>query len=245
MNTLSASSLLMCWENAQAASPVGRSLSLLAAAWPEVESRHWATLPIGVRDAWLLAAHDALFGTELDTLASCPQCAEVLESRFTSHDIAVDARSALEAPPRLSCDGVELGWRLPTSEDFLEVQASAATAEEAAWRLLERCVVDARQDGTALSARELPDRVIDRLQQEMARRDPGADMRVVLDCPACGHRFERRFDIGAYLWSALDDWAHRTLAEVHTLATAYGWTEPQVLALSAARRRHYIALVQS
>ena len=34
-----------------------------------------------------------------------------------------------------------------------------------------------------------------------------------------------------------------TLAEVHALAAAYGWTEAEVLALSAARRRAYLELV--
>jgi hypothetical protein len=33
-------------------------------------------------------------------------------------------------------------------------------------------------------------------------------------------------------------------AEVHTLASAYGWSEAQILALSATRRQRYIALVQ-
>ena len=101
-----------------------------------------------------------------------------------------------------------------------------------------------RRDGGPATVAQLPHSVVDRLEQEMARRDPGADARVALECAACGHAFERRFDIGAYLWDELDDWAQRTLAEVHVLAGAYGWSEPQVLALSASRRRHYISLVQ-
>ena len=92
---------------------------------------------------------------------------------------------------------------------------------------------------------ELPAAVIDQLQQDMAARDPGADLRIALTCPACGHGFDRRFDIAGHLWDALDDWAERTLAEVHALAGAYGWSEPQVLSLSAARRQRYIAMVQA
>jgi hypothetical protein len=243
MNTLSAGALLQCWECAHAEQPIRRSLALLTVAWPDVDARQWSALPIGARDGWLLALHEALFGAELETVAPCPRCAEALESSFGIDDIVAQAPEAVDAT-RLSCDGFELEWRLPSSDDLIHVQESAATADEAAWALLERCVTDARHGESLVAPRELPERVIERLQHDMERLDPGADTRVALECPACGHRFERRFDIGAYLWSALDDWAHRTLAEVHALATAYGWSEGEVLALSAARRRYYIALVQ-
>ena len=46
--------------------------------------------------------------------------------------------------------------------------------------------------------------------------------------PSCGPR--------------LDAWARATLLDVHLLATAYGWSEPEVLALSALRRRYYLEL---
>lgn len=243
MNTLSACALLQCWEHAHAERPIRRSLALLAAAWPDVDPRQWGGLPIGTRDGWLLALHETMFGTELDTIAPCPRCGEALESRFSTRDIAAEAPGS--DAPRLSCDGIDLDWRLPSSDDLIHVQESAASADEAAWALLERCVTDARHGESTVPPRELPESVIDRLQHEMARLDPGADTRIGLDCPACSHRFERRFDIGAYLWSALDDWAHRTLSEVHALATAYGWSEGEVLALSAARRRYYIALMQA
>jgi len=47
----------------------------------------------------------------------------------------------------------------------------------------------------------------------------------------------------AYLWNEIDAWAYRTLQEVHTLAKAYGWSEEEILRLSAWRRHFYISLV--
>ena len=43
--------------------------------------------------------------------------------------------------------------------------------------------------------------------------------------------------------SALDAWAKRVLEEVHTLASAYGWAQSEILSMSAARRRRYVAMV--
>ena len=37
--------------------------------------------------------------------------------------------------------------------------------------------------------------------------------------------------------------ARRLLPEVHALASSYGWSEKEILALSPARRRSYIALL--
>jgi hypothetical protein len=247
MKALTAQTLLQAWEHLHGKHPVRRSLALLRAAWPEVEAQQWGAMPIGVCDDWLLRLHESLFGTELDTLVGCPACSEPLQLSFSTTDLRPTAvhEDTAAAPSALSCDGYELGYRLPNSNDLLEViEGGAQTPAGAVAQLLERCVLDARRDSTLIAVNELPPAVIDRLQQAMALRDPGADMRVALVCPACSHRFDRRFDIGAYLWEELDDWAQRTLAEVHTLASAYGWSEPQVLALSASRRQQYIGLAQ-
>ncbi|MGW4967776.1 hypothetical protein ACWEPL_62105, partial [Nonomuraea sp. NPDC004186] len=75
--------------------------------------------------------------------------------------------------------------------------------------------------------------------------DPLVDVELCLACPDCGLEWAESFDIVSYLWSELDGWCRRTLLEVHDLAAAYGWTEPQVLALSAWRRQCYLGLVRS
>jgi hypothetical protein len=44
------------------------------------------------------------------------------------------------------------------------------------------------------------------------------------------------------VWAEVDVRARRLLADVATLARTYGWTEPEVLALSEARRAAYLRL---
>ena len=49
-------------------------------------------------------------------------------------------------------------------------------------------------------------------------------------------------DIGSFVWHELTAWAQRAMDDVHVLARAYGWSESEVLALSAWRRQRYVEL---
>jgi hypothetical protein len=64
-----------------------------------------------------------------------------------------------------------------------------------------------------------------------------------LNCSSCGHKWEAPFDIVAFFWTEINAAAHGLLREVHALASAYGWTESEILALSPARRRCYLEMV--
>jgi hypothetical protein len=60
---------------------------------------------------------------------------------------------------------------------------------------------------------------------------------------ACGHE-TTQLDTAALLWDEITARAGALLHEVHRLASAYGWSEAQILALSPARRARYLALVE-
>ena len=57
------------------------------------------------------------------------------------------------------------------------------------------------------------------------------------------HGWQAALDVAADFWLELHAWARGMLREIHTLARAYGWREADILALSPARRRHYLQLV--
>ena len=80
-------------------------------------------------------------------------------------------------------------------------------------------------------------------EPQMAEVDPQANLQLDLSCPACGHRWQVLFDIGSFFWSELNAWAQRLLAEVHVLASAYGWREADILNLSPSRRQFYLGLI--
>jgi hypothetical protein len=66
-----------------------------------------------------------------------------------------------------------------------------------------------------------------------------------LTCPQCAHQWQAPLDIVSFLWSEVHAWAIRLLREIHELASAYGWSEAEILALSPWRRRAYLELVNA
>jgi hypothetical protein len=175
----------------------------------------------------LLCLREWFFGPRVVGRAACPACEEYLECAFDLDDIRV-------APPEP--DGNPVTYRLPDSAD-LEAIASAPDEATALRRLLERCVSDQRATQTA-GQRET-------LAHEMARRDPQACVELSFTCHVCQHPWSVAFDIASFFWSEIHAWAQRTLRDVHTLASAYGWSEQQILGLSNPRRQAYLELISA
>jgi len=252
MFAVTAQGLLRVWEAQQRAHPVQRAVQLLSEVAPPLGLDGWLHAPIGVRDGALMHLCETLFGGELHTATTCPHCGERLESRFDVRDLCDAAAAAadddgrqVEATFELAHDRWAIACHLPTSDDLLQVAAQRRDDDTAARLLMQRCILRARHGGEDVAAAVLPDDVVERLAGEMARRDPAADLRIELACPACGGASSTHFDVVSYLWSELDDWAQRTLSDIHTLACAYGWSEDEILALTPARRQLYVDMVQA
>lgn len=88
----------------------------------------------------------------------------------------------------------------------------------------------------------LPPSVQRRIAEVAEAADPAADVTLNINCPECGTATRAELDIASYLWTELDSWARDLLLDVHLLAIAYGWSEPEILALSPLRRRYYLEL---
>jgi hypothetical protein len=238
---LSAASLLDAWECAVGEQPLRRVLLLLAAAHPARSAEELARLPVGRRDALLLDLREAAFGSRLDCTVACPACGALLEFSCAVSDLRSGDAGDPATPLRVHRDGYQADFRLPTTHDLLAVEPHPERAA-AARSLLARCLDVARRDGAIVPAESLPDDLVEEIERRMASADPQADTRVELSCPGCGHRWVAAFDIVSFLWSEVSAWATRTLGEVHGLARAYGWTEGEILRLSARRRRLYLEM---
>jgi hypothetical protein len=225
--------------------PVRRGLALLAAACPETPLETLARLSLGQRDACLLALREATFGPHLTSLAKCPGCGERLELNFDVADIraAPPALLGAEVPEAethlLNVAGYEVRFRLPNSLDLTEVAGGEAGRQA----LFERCLLAVRRNGRAARVRRLPAEVISAVAARMGQADPQAEVHLALSCPACGCNWQALFDIVSFFWSEINSWAYRILHEVHTLASAYGWREADILAMSQARRQLYLEMV--
>lgn len=241
-----AETLLQVWEASCGEHPIRRALALLDAAWPRPDAGDWARAPIGHRDAWLLDLHRILFGPELATTTRCPRCQERLDIAFRAEEIGLPP-PALSAEPsafRLSAKGYDVEYRLPTSEDLLAASAQSSDPDDVAATLLDRCILNARRRGRAVAAADLPEPVVAGLAAGVQTQDPGVEIRVALVCEDCGYGWEIDFDPVLHVAAELDDWAQRLLAEVHLLASAYGWAERDIVAMSPLRRQIYLDMVR-
>ncbi|NUP17985.1 MAG: hypothetical protein HOZ81_18215 [Streptomyces sp.] len=255
-----AAELLATWETGLAEAPSGRALLLHRTARPDVDGAALPVLPVGERESDLFALRRALFGERMQVRLGCSACGEDMEFDLDAGEFARSlggrgdssagsAGSAGFAGPtgsvgsagsvvRIQQGGWDVAFRLPGVADL----TAAARAADPRTALLVRCLVSATRDGAAVGAGDLPVPVQRRIAEAVEAADPGADVTLNIACPECGAATRAELDIASYLWTELDAWARDLLLDVHLLATSYGWSEPEILALSPLRRRYYLEL---
>ncbi|MEU6657798.1 hypothetical protein [Streptomyces sp. NPDC046821] len=242
-----AGDLLATWEAGLGRDGHGRALLLHRAARPELGGDHEAllALPVGAREADLFALRRALFGERMQVRIDCDACGADMEFDLDAREFARTLRAPDESVVQLTEGGWDVAFRVPTVADLTAAarHPDAAFSAGAARRaLLARCVVSAERDGAAVAVDVLPEAVQKMIAEAVEAADPAADVTLNINCPECEAATRAELDIASYLWAELDAWARDVLLDVHLLATAYGWSEPEILALSPLRRRYYLEL---
>jgi hypothetical protein len=243
--THAAGDLLALWECAAAATPAGRGDALLGVcgAGSPLSS-------LGARNAALLNLRARLFGAAQALRCDCPRCAvavefgvncEVLSRALLPRDDATQAQL-------LQTHGHRIEFRVPDVADLREacrVNEDFSDEEQATFAdiLLQRCVIRCeRDDGSPCSPQALPAPVAEALSCRMEELEPGASVSFDVVCPECGEAWTAPMNVADVVWRELQARAERLLLDVDALARAYGWSEPQVLALSPTRRAAYLQL---
>jgi hypothetical protein len=243
MQKLSPRELLDVWERGSTQRPHERAHTILAAALHDQPEAALDDLSVGRRDSLLLDVRELTFGPTLDAVVACGRCGERLERRFGPDEV----RAQTPADGPATAEVVAGGWcvriRPPSARD-LAAAADAGGAAEARAVLLERCVVEAIEGELPRPVADLPAKVLEAIEARMAELDPQADVRLAMSCPACGERWDEALDIAAFLWSEIDAWAPRALRDVHVLASAYGWSEADILALGPRRLAAYLEMAK-
>ncbi len=235
MRTFSSSDILEMWERGRRLHPLDRGLLALSMALPS-PSGDLADWPLGRRNRALFDLHCMSFGSRLQGWTSCPGCGEKVE--FDVHaNLLMTAQGEEQKPEETFTVGGER-FRLPTSRDLAAVMA-ASDSETAAIRLLQRCRVSGPESLAWSEA------MLQEVEEKMASADPMAEIRLALRCPTCSREWDETLDIATFVWAEIEARARRLLWEVHSLASAYGWTETETLALPAARRAMYLEMVQA
>lgn len=217
--------------------PMERALLLLRAAsegQPAVEQ--WT---VGQVNARLLELRALLFGRELECLCDCPRCDAIAATRIDVQGMLSAASAPPEVPsdpPELKIGDARMAVRLPTAGDLIALgRQSQASGSQLAARLVDSA------DGDANST--APAQFADEVAALVARRDPLAYIELVVDCPACAHRWTIPFYAIDILWTEILALADQLIHEVAQLARAFGWREADILQMSAARRRRYLDLL--
>jgi hypothetical protein len=234
MYPLSGERILIAWERGQASQEPWRALIPLAVAMPEREMTELATLPLAERNAALLRLHSMTFGRRVEAFAVCAECGQQLEFAMDADDMA----RALRAPePETWLEGDhEMGMRPADSRD-LAVSMEAASEEDARGLLLVRTL--GIEDANLVRSERTD--WIDRFD----RLNASAEIRCVLPCAHCGSRAALDFDVAGFVWREIQVAARRLMAEIHRLASAYGWSEKAVVRMSAARRAAYLEMLNA
>jgi hypothetical protein len=232
MRALSSADFLDMWERGAGLHPVDRSLVVLHSALPETYE-DLADWPLGRRNQALAELRCACFGPQLEGWTACPRCGEKLEFQMDAGALAATG-SRVDGP--ITVNGQS--FRLPTSRDLARA-ARETDPHLGAVRLMEACRLG---DGEAPA---WPDQEIDKVGEQMALADPMAEIRLTLNCAACSNQWDETLDIASFLWTEIASRAKRLLREVHTIASAYGWTEREILSLSQARRSFYLEMAEA
>jgi hypothetical protein len=224
MPTLDDQLAITLWEDAAHLAPVDRAVRALAAI-EGIDPDSAADWPIDERDRALIHARCRTFGRQADFYVVCPSCGEALETRF---DLEQLLSLRPEEAPVMHVSGAEHALRAPTSREVAEAARSGDDT-----LLARACVAGIRDDEVGPE----PASVEASLEQAF----PLLNVSVGFTCSACDTAFSRRFDAPSYLWTDIERLAQTLIGEVHRLASAYGWSERDILSMGRRRRAAYLA----
>lgn len=234
MRPLNQMDFLALWEKGNSLHPLDKGIMAVQAAFPEM-NENIADWPIGRRNRALAEMRRAAFAVALRGWSQCPYCGEQLEFEIDGNMLAEG-----EIPEPDAC--VVVGgksYRLPTSRDLAAV-VNVRDENAAARMLLKKCCISKMSHDSAWSDDE-----VEEIGQSMAAADPLAEILLSFDCPNCETHFDKSLDMPSFFWAEMESQAKRLLMEVHMLASAYGWSQSEILSLSPVRRNFYLDMVRS
>ncbi|MBI1395865.1 MAG: hypothetical protein GC151_07780 [Betaproteobacteria bacterium] len=238
MHALDARTVLEVVDRVGSVDPCRAAVAIAAAA-SHADEALVATLPVAERDRQLLALQHVMFGPVVRCVSECPACRTSLDVDFRLDDLPqADARR--HGRVETSHGAWRVTLRAPASRDLLAVAmiGDPAAAHRA---LFERLVEEALLAGEAQTPDRIPAAVAAAAIARLAATQPDADVEVALQCSDCAHAWSVPFDIAAYVAAGLRGHARELMDAVHLLASRYGWSEDQILALPPSRRQYYLA----
>lgn len=230
MEGLTTKSIVGVWEDGELRQPIDQALLVLWAAGTKGDP---AELPLAERDRRLLELRAATFGPSLAALADCPGCSETIEVELDAHELA----SAIVVREPESLDVGERATTIrPLNSHDLAAACHLATSGASAGYGEVLCKRLSDLD-------EITDAEKVLVTSAIEEREAESEVRLALVCARCETEWTEVFDPVGHLWSEIQAAARSSLREIAELAAAFGWSEAEIFAMSAARRRNYLAMI--
>ena len=174
--------------------------------------------------------------TRGDTWATSLRCADEGCAQPMELSLTLSAFQRRDDPARIACavpEGGAVEISLPTGADQL-AWLQHGTADKAA--LAERLLPD--------GADRPPDGWLDAVEAGLEEADPLTVLELETACPECGAANRLPVDLERVCLGLLASEQPRLLDEIHQLASAYHWSEEEILAVPPSRRREYLARLE-
>ena len=240
MRVLGNGDFLTLWEDGHRLHPLDRGLLAICASLSDEERQVCtdpvADWPLGRRNRALAQLRTLYFGPRMQGWMACEECGETLEFEVNCHAMT----DMPESPSGELITFQGSTFRVPTSRDLAAI-AAEPDSERASLRLLQKCEIErGANDPASWSADK-----ISAVAAEMALADPLAEIMLGFECPSCKHTSQEMLDLPTFFWAEFESRATRLLLEIHMLASAYGWAESAILAMSDVRRAAYLQMVHA
>jgi hypothetical protein len=194
-----------------------------------------AALTASDRDRLLAAVYAETYGDRVAGTPACAACGQTFDLSFSlgallAHADADDQdRQPVEDGAFQTASGVR--FRLPVGAD--EIAVAALPPDAARQALLARIAPDASDEDA------------EAIEEALETLAPILDLELAAVCPECGAAQTVPFDVQRYLLESLrGEWRLRG-AEVHRLASTYGWGLGDILGLPRPRRRDFVGLAEA
>ena len=254
MRALVGEEILKAWERSRELPEQEAAVALLAMASPERSLDKLASLPLGERNALLLDLRVLTLGRRMEGFAVCPECSTQLEFVLDARELA----KGLRARPAEAAELAGFTMRPANTLDLLA--SSAAENEEQARSILlartlgvepeelDELVAAAefeagKSTGRGLQSHSHPAAAL--LLEQFEQMNASAEIRVQLECAVCRSHPSLDLDITRFLLREIAGVARRLMTDIHELASAYGWSERSIAAMSATRRAAYLEMLSA
>ena len=237
---LTATEAIRIWELSHGRRPAEQAVAVLGSVFPEASRDELTALTLGECNSRLLDLREQVFGSRLSASSECADCGARFEFDLNTEAFhRIPKGDVSDREFEFESDRYRVRFRLLNLED-LEFAGAGGDVTTARRRLVERCIVAARDENKIVAVEELPDSVIADLAARLPECDPEAEALIDLSCPSCRFQFQLPFDVTSFFCAEIEAEAQRLLREVHVLALNYGWREAEILEMSAVRRQTYL-----